>query len=155
MPHVFVEKYLCSHYSARWRIRVCSVSKKPEFGRTAYSGPFGVRAFFRKKKLLKNDSISDIIMQRRTYSNHSEKIWTKIWYFFPCRKKMILTERKLDLFRKARIRAKTRIRHLDHRPKPIFTPSILHSTKPNLWPNRWPIVVPNLQSILLLNSVLW
>ena len=78
---------------ARWRIRVCSVSEKPEFGRIRPNyaeqhirvrsrfGHFFEKKNFKflwKKKLFKNDSISDIIMQRRTYSNHLEKIWTKI-----------------------------------------------------------------------------
>ena len=72
-----IRTYL-SNMQTRWRIRVgClyAFMKSPEFGRTAYSGKFGVRSLFQKKKisdlkkkLLKSNSIFDIIIQRRFYS---------------------------------------------------------------------------------------
>ena len=36
----------------RWRIRVGCLFEIPEFGRTAYSGKFGVRSLFPKNKIV-------------------------------------------------------------------------------------------------------
>ncbi len=66
--------FLKSSNSAEQYIRVCL-----GFGLFLEKKNF---KFLWKKQLLKNDSISDIIMQRRVYSNNFKKIGQKYDNFF-------------------------------------------------------------------------